>query len=322
LYPPGGSDLGNCFRVLAICLKSGIWKFGRHGFWEPAKPSVMIANGRAVHVPWNDEFVEDVRRTFQATGMFCFFPIQYINDNGLGIAADALTTMLTTNGVPNDVVSNFNSLSIIIIAPILNYGFYPLLRRRGIRFGPAARITFGLFLSSVGGIGYTVLNYYAYKLGPCGDHGSSSSCVDANGVSLVSSISIWWVAIPYALGGISELFVTVPAYGIAYSRAPKNMRGLVSALNLFSTGIAYALGLAFAGLVTDPYITWVFGGPTIVGFVATGLFWYLFKHIDQEEFVLSKNDDYHVEHESNHSLVPKESHNEKSGLSASETPRV
>lgn len=56
-------------------------------------------------------------------------------------------------------------------------------------------------------------------------------------------------------GGISELFVNVPAYGIAYSRAPKNMKGLVTALNLFSTGIAYALGLAFGGLITDPYLT-------------------------------------------------------------------
>jgi dipeptide/tripeptide permease len=99
--------------------------------------------------------------------------------------------MLTTNGVPNDVISNFNSLSIIVFAPILNYGLYPLLRRMNIHYGPVARITTGLALSSIGAVGYAVLNYYAYKLGPCGNFGSSASCVDANGVSLVAPITIW-----------------------------------------------------------------------------------------------------------------------------------
>jgi len=291
LYPPGGSDLGNVFKVLGICLsKGGIKRIGRKGFWETARPSVMAANGDMRQVPWNDGFIDDVRRTFQATGIFCFFPIQYINDNGLGIAASALSTMLTTNGVPNDVISNFNSLSIIIFAPILNYGLYPLLRKYNIHFGPISRITFGLFLSSCGGVGYTVLNYYAYKLGPCGNQGTSDTCVDADGVSKVADITIWWMALPYALGGISELFVNVPAYGIAYSRAPKNMRSLVSALNLFNTAIAYALGLAFAALVRDPFLTWDLGAPAIIGFVLTVVFYFTFRHIDKEEYVISTND--------------------------------
>ncbi|KAJ5054236.1 uncharacterized protein L3040_000516 [Drepanopeziza brunnea f. sp. 'multigermtubi'] len=312
LYPPGGSDLLNCFKVLGICFKKNMKKFGRKGFWEAAKPSVMAAHGGPTTVPWNDQFVDDVRRSFQATGMFCFLPIQFINDNGLGISADATSTMLTTNGVPNDLLGNFNSLSIIIFIPILNYGIYPLLRRSHIHFGPVARITLGLFLSSVGGVGYTVLNHYAYKLGPCGNRGSSSTCVDADGNSLVAPITIWWMAIPYALGGISELFANVPAYGIAYSHAPKNMRSLVMALNLFSTGIAYALGLAFSGLIRDPYLTWDLGGPAIVGFVATALFWFLFKDVDKEEYTVSINDDYHLEQRSEGSSVGE--HNEKNAV--------
>ena len=73
------------------------------------------------------------------------------------------------------------------------------------------------------------------------------------------------MAIPYALGGTSELFINVPAYGIAYSRAPVNMRGLVSAINLFNTAVAYLIGLACSSVVTDPYLTWDFGGPAIAG---------------------------------------------------------
>jgi dipeptide/tripeptide permease len=97
-----------------------------------------------------------------------------------------------------------------------------------------------------------------------------------------------WIAIPYAIGGISELFINVPAYGIAYSRAPKNMRGLVSAINLLNTAVAYAIGLACSAVIKDPYLTWDFGGPSIVGFVLTVIFYFMFRHIDKEEYFLTE----------------------------------
>lgn len=102
------------------------------------------------------------------------------------------------------------------------------------------------------------------------------------------------MAIPFALGGISELFVNVPAYGIAYSRAPKNMRSLVSALNLFNTAIAYAIGLACSSVIRDPFLTWDFGGPAIAGAILTVVFYFTFRHIDKEEYRLSQNGDYHL----------------------------
>jgi dipeptide/tripeptide permease len=298
LYPPAGSDLGKIIRILGICFRRGGVKrlFTKNdSFFTPAKPSVIAQSSKPIEVPWNDAFVDDVRRTFQATGIFCFFPLQNINDNGLGSAANVMSTMLTTNGVPNDVIGNFNALSIIFMAPILNYVVYPLLRRRNIHYGPIARMTTGFLLAAAGGAGYTLLNWKAYQRSPCGHYGTSPTCVDAEGNSLVSDITIWWMAIPYALGGISELFVNVPAYGIAYSRAPKNMRGLVSALNLFNSAIAYAIGLATSAVVRDPYLTWDFGGPTIISLVATVVFYWLFRDIDKEEYRLSHNDDYELE---------------------------
>jgi hypothetical protein len=86
----------------------------------------------------------------------------------------------------------------------------------------------------------------------------------------------------------------VPAYAIAYSHAPKNMRGLVSAINLFTTAISYALGLAFAGLIKDPYLTWDFGAPTIIGFVMACIFYWLYRDLDADEYHVSQNGDYHL----------------------------
>lgn len=292
LHPAGGSDMPNVFRILGICLPAaGLKGFGKHGFWEHAKPSVIAAKGLHITTYWNDQFVDDVRRTFQATGIFCFFPIQYINDNGLGGSANFLSTMLTTDGVPNDVLGNMNPLSIIVAAPIMNYLFYPTLRKFNLHYGPVARITTGLLMSSLAGAGYAILNSYAYAQSPCGEYGSSD-CTEGTGVA---PITIWYMAIPYAIGGISELFVNVPAFGIAYSRAPVNMRSLVSALNLFNTGVAYAIGLACSAAIKDPYLTWVFGGPAIVGGVLTVVFYFTFMHIDKEEYRLSENDDHHLD---------------------------
>ena len=62
------------------------------------------------------------------------------------------------------------------------------------------------------------------------------------------------------------------AYGIAYSRAPVNMRGLVSAINLLNTGFAYVINLALSPIITDPHLVWDFGGPAIVGGFVTVLF--------------------------------------------------
>lgn len=294
LHPPAGSNLGNVFKLLGVIFRrGGLARIGRGGFWKLGKPSEIAAAGLSIQTSWNDQFVDDVARAFQATGMFCFFPIQYLNDNGIGGAAGYLSTMLTTNGVPNDVIQNFNSLSIILAVPIFNYVLYPTLRKAKIHYGPVSRITTGLLMSACGGVGYTVLNYYAYKLSPCGNQGSND-CQIGTGVA---PITIWWMAIPYSLGGFSEIFVNVPAYGIAYSRAPVSMRGLVSAINLFNTGVAYAIGLACSAVIRDPYLTWDFGGPAIVGFVTAIVFYFTFRHINKEELVMRDESDvdYHLD---------------------------
>jgi dipeptide/tripeptide permease len=113
--PPGGSDLGNVFRVLGDCLShGGIGSIGRKGFWNNGKPSVRRAAGSTKEYEYDDQFVEDVRRTFQACGIFLFQPIFQINDGGLGAAANALTAGMQTEGLPNDLLDNLNSVSIVL----------------------------------------------------------------------------------------------------------------------------------------------------------------------------------------------------------------
>jgi dipeptide/tripeptide permease len=170
-FPAGGSALGDFVKVNLLALqKAGIRGFGRKGFFERAKPSVLAASGDTRIVNWDDSFVEDVRRTMGACAIFLFFPIQQINDGGLGASGNAQSAALTTNGVPNDLLDNLNPLAIIVMIPILNHGVYPLLRKLGIRFGPIKRMTTGLFIAAIGASAYAIIQHFIYKTSPCGDH--------------------------------------------------------------------------------------------------------------------------------------------------------
>lgn len=202
LTPPGGSDLTDVCRVLVVAIrKRGFGIFRKHGL-DAAKPSVLAASGDTRVVHWDDQFVDDVTRTFQACGIFLFFPIFYINDGGLGTAVNAQSAALTTNGVPNDLINNFNPLIIIAFIPFMNRFVYPTLAKYKIRIGPIKRITAGFFLCSIGSLGFAVIQALIYKDSPCGNR--ASTCTDEAGNSLVSSISLWYVNSSYYLFSLFE----------------------------------------------------------------------------------------------------------------------
>lgn len=74
----------------------------------------MIAKGSTKTYGYDDSFVNDVRRTFQACGIFLFIPVWQINDGALGAAANALTAGMKTDGMPNDLLDNLNSVTVVL----------------------------------------------------------------------------------------------------------------------------------------------------------------------------------------------------------------
>jgi hypothetical protein len=104
-----------------------------------------------------------------------------------------------------------------------------------------------------------------------------------------------WIAIPYSIGGVSEIFISIPAYGLAYSRAPKNLKGVVFALYLLATSVSYIIGLASSSVIKDPYLLWDFGGACIACAIIAPVFYFLFRDLDKEEYHVSENGDYHLE---------------------------
>lgn len=53
------------------------------------------------------------------------------------------------------------------------------------------------------------------------------------------------------------------------------------------SAIQYAVNLATTPAIADPHIIWAFAGPSIVGFILSVVFWFVFKHLNNEEYVVA-----------------------------------
>ncbi|RYP23790.1 hypothetical protein DL765_000867 [Monosporascus sp. GIB2] len=222
---PGGSDLGNIFRVLGdIFAHGGLKRIGAQGLPGHRQAQLRNAAGSATEYGHEDEFVNHVHRTLQACSSFLFQPIWRTYNSALGAAANALTAGIGTNGLPNDLLDNLNFVSNVIMVSILEHVLYPLLRRFGIKWGAVSRTTFGFVLCIISPIG----------------------------ARSQSGMSYSWYTIPVIDTAISEIFVNATAYGTAYSRSHKNMKGFVASLNPFMNAISTAVGFATAPAIRDP----------------------------------------------------------------------
>jgi dipeptide/tripeptide permease len=313
--PSGGNQLVQFFRVIGTAFRrGGFKKFGRKGFWDAAKPSVLTAHGitsvGGKSITWTDGFVEDVRRTVEACQIFLFFPVYVINDGGIGNIQTSQGSAMTTNGAPNDLLNNFNPLTIIVAIPIISYGLYPLLRRYKIHFGPIKRITFGFLLAAASTVVGAITQYYVYRTSPCGYY--ATGCTIGTGVS---PISIWWQIPQFVLGALSECFANVTALELAYARAPRDMKGLVMSMYLFSNALSAAIQEACTPSLNDPNLIWPFAATAIAGFILAVWFYYLYRHLDNDEYIregfAEENDSVDLTRSGSGSGSGEEVHNEK-----------
>ncbi|CCH42576.1 Peptide transporter [Wickerhamomyces ciferrii] len=284
--PSGISILEDSLRVWKYCLSGGwIKRFRKNQFWEYAKPSNIEARGdiqalEAVNkkgkkkISWNDQFVQDVWTTIDACKIFLFFVIYNINDVGIGGIQNSQANSMTTNGVPNDLINNFNPLTIIITIPILDYIIYPILRKYKIEFRPVYRIFTGFIICSFSSVAGAIIQWKVYETSPCGYY--ATECDIGTGVS---PISVWAEVSLYVLAASSECFANTAAYEIAYTRAPDSMKGLVMAIFLFMQSLAAAVSEACTGALIDPYLVWPFVATAIAGFISAFAFLWIYRNL-------------------------------------------
>jgi len=114
-----------------------------------------------------------------------------------------------------------------------------------------------------------------YKLSPCGD--KPSGCEDH------APLSVWAQTGAYLLIAISEIFASITSLEYAFSKAPKNMRSLITAFSLFMAAISAAIGEGFVALSEDPLLPWNYGSMAVLTGLAGCAFWWSFRELDEME---------------------------------------
>lgn len=166
--PPQGSVLGKSFKLFFTAMKGRLhvnpvttYKHLHDGtFWENVKPSHFSPERRPAWMTFDDAWVDEVRRGFHACSVFLWYPLYWITYNQLNNNLTSQAAVMKLNGLPNDVLSNLDPFALIILIPICDRVVYPLLRRRGIRFTPIKKITWGFYTGSAAMIWAAVIQAY------------------------------------------------------------------------------------------------------------------------------------------------------------------
>lgn len=263
--------------ILYFFLPLFLWIIRKNVYQAPISEDSLIAG--FVGVVWqkifrrestySDKFQSDVWSTLKACRFFLFFPIYFINDGGIGALSNSQGSSMITNGVPNDLLNNFNPLTIIVAVPIINYGLYPLLRRFKIPFRASFRIFLGFMLAAFSPMIGAILQWRIYETSPCGYY--ATECEAG-----VAPITIWWQVFPYVLTALSEIFAMTTSYELAYGLAPAHMKSLVMALLLFMSAFSSAIQSGLSPALVDPHLIWPFVGIAAAGgaFAFAFLFFY------------------------------------------------
>ncbi|KAL1297995.1 hypothetical protein AAFC00_006501 [Neodothiora populina] len=224
----------------------------RHGFkMDAAIPANTLERDHKT-VPWNNGFIEELKIGLVACRAFIPFSIFILCQNQMSTNTVSQAGEMRTHGVPNDLLPNVNSITVIILMPIITHVLYPLLRRWNIAFPPITRIAVGFAFESLG-MGYAAgIQGWIYSSGPCYTHPlacpASKNGTIANNVHIATQIPV------YVLEGLSESFAFPASYEYAYTKAPKSMKSVLQSVLSLSFAAAAIIGLALSPTYHDPYL--------------------------------------------------------------------
>ncbi|GFF81081.1 oligopeptide transporter [Aspergillus lentulus] len=222
---PSGSVLIKAMRVFWVGFKRGC-------NLDAAKPSVLAQTHPASTVPWDDAFVDELKRA-------------------------------------------------LVACSVLEKFVYPTLRRFRLSFKPISRITAG-FLVMACAIGYSAgIQDLIYRSPPCYEHPLSRYCSD--GGRTPNDVSVFLQVPVYTMTALSEVLAYVAGMEYAYTKAPKSMRSIVSALFLVTCTIGSMLGITLSPVSKDPKVLVEYASLSGVMLVTAVLFLLAFRKYNKIE---------------------------------------
>ncbi|KIW27492.1 uncharacterized protein PV07_07225 [Cladophialophora immunda] len=307
LTPPQGSVLGPTVKTLLYAIEP-YWSWNplrtirnvrkTTTFWTALEPSRIPAHKRPSWMTFDDAWVSELRRGVKACSVLLWFPLYWLTYNQMNNNLTSQADTMRHAGVPPEIVSNLDPLTLIILIPICDLVIYPGLTKRGVKLTPIRKITLGFWFGAAAMVYAAFLQKYIYTHNECGYYPSegqqdlSAEGGRAGGGNTrdcpPASVSIVYQAPIYLLVAISEILASITSIEYAFTKAPRNMRSMVQAFSLCMSAVANVIGEGFLWLATDPYLVWNFGVMGAVAFVAGGLFWWFNRGLDAEEDAMNQ----------------------------------
>ncbi|PPJ51210.1 hypothetical protein CBER1_07517 [Cercospora berteroae] len=279
---PQGSIITDAFKAIGIMIVN------RNT--NAAKPSWREANGKTKPVAWNDHFIDELKRALRACKVFCFYPVFWVVYGQFSSNFVSQAAQMQGHGMPNDLMQNFDPISIIVFIPILDRFVYPALRKMHIELKPIARICIGFVLASLCVAYAAIVQHLIYSSGPCyGKPGHCPAGMDGE-TPLPNHLHIAVQTPAYVFIGLAEIFISVTGLEYAYTKAPPSMKSFVQSLYLFTNAIGSALGEALVPATGDPAIMWMYTGISVASFITAIVVWTIFHHYDREETAMNELD--------------------------------
>jgi POT family proton-dependent oligopeptide transporter len=268
--PPTGSVVLHSFQAFGIGLRN---KFNL----EAAKPSYQASHGLKDKVYWNDLFVEELRRALVACKVFLFFPIYWVTYGQMLNNLISQAGTMNTHGIPNDIMQNIDSLTIIIFIPIVDRLIYPALRKIGIPFRPITRITWGFLFGALAMAYAAITQHIIYTSPPC-----YSAPLCGNGET-PNQVHVAVQTPAYFFIAVSEIFASITGLEYAFTKAPPSMKSFVMSMFLLTNAFGSALSIALTPTAVDPKLVWMYGGLAIAAGITGVVFWFLFRKYNSTE---------------------------------------
>ncbi|KAL9949850.1 hypothetical protein D7B24_006171 [Verticillium nonalfalfae] len=281
--PPTGSVLGKSFRLVIYGIKrNGFRSMSKKHFWEQIRPSQV--HDKPSWMTFDDAWVDEVRRGFMACSVFLWFPIFWLAYGQMSNNLINQAATMRLNGLPNDIITNLNPFSLLILIPICDKFLYPAIARAGLRFTPIKKIALGFASATFSMAVAAIIQHFIYQRAPCGNYASDRDCIEENGVP---NMSVWIQTPCYILIALSEVLASITGLEYAFTKAPRNMRGLVTGVFWSVLAISSALAQAFVGLATDPLLVWLYTTIACISGAGGLGFWLAFRKLDDEEDALN-----------------------------------
>ena len=264
---------------------------------EAAKPSYQDELGRKYRTSWDDIYIDELKRGLAACRVFLFYPIYWVAysqmlNNFISQGEDyppnfsqvciSLTSRpagtMQLHGIPNDIMQNIDPFTLIFLIPIFDRLLYPGLRKIGIPFRPITRITWGFVFCAFAMAYAAIVQHVIYSSPPCYD--APLACDPSH---LPNQVHVALQTPAYFFVAVSEILASVTGLEYAFTKAPPSMKSFVMSIFLLQSAFGSALGVALAPFAKDPRLVWMYTGLCIATFIAAGLFWVCFQHLNATE---------------------------------------